>query len=80
MFEVAEGVQGCVTPSHTFDPAHQDSVESLAVHGEVFYSSSRDCSILKWDLASKKLLRVKSIPASLSHTAAGNADIQTLNH
>ncbi|XP_078798002.1 kinesin-like protein KIF21A isoform X3 [Oryzias latipes] len=60
MFEVAEGVQGCVTPSHTFDPAHQDSVESLAVHGEVFYSSSRDCSILKWDLASKKLLRAVS--------------------
>ncbi|XP_024138098.1 kinesin-like protein KIF21A isoform X2 [Oryzias melastigma] len=60
MFEVAEGAQGSVTPSHTFDPAHQDSVESLAVHGDVFYSSSRDCSIRKWDLASKKLLRAVS--------------------
>ncbi|RVE61560.1 hypothetical protein OJAV_G00171830 [Oryzias javanicus] len=60
MFEVAEGAQGSVTPSHIFDPAHQDSVESLAVHGDVFYSSSRDCSIRKWDLASKKLLTAVS--------------------
>lgn len=58
MFEVAEGAQGSITSSHTFEPAHQDGVESLAVHGDVFYSSSRDCFIKKWDLATKQLLQV----------------------
>lgn len=58
MFEVAEGVQGSITSSHTFDPAHQDGVESLAVHGDVFYSGSRDYYIKKWDLASQRLLQV----------------------
>ncbi|XP_053170002.1 kinesin-like protein KIF21A isoform X3 [Scomber japonicus] len=57
MFEVAEGAQGSVTSSHTFDPAHQDSVESLAVHGDIFYSGSRDYYIKKWDFASKQLLQ-----------------------
>ncbi len=58
MFEVAEGAQGSIGSIHTFDPAHQDGVESLAVHGDVFYSSSRDSYIKKWDLASKQLLQV----------------------
>ncbi|XP_015811919.3 kinesin-like protein KIF21A isoform X3 [Nothobranchius furzeri] len=57
MFEVAEGAQGSVSSCHTFDPTHQDSVESLTVHGEVLYSSSRDYCIKKWDMASKKLLQ-----------------------
>ncbi|XP_074554103.1 kinesin-like protein KIF21A isoform X3 [Halichoeres trimaculatus] len=57
MFEVAEGVQGSITSSHMFDPAHQDGVEALALHGDTFYSSSRDCCIKKWDLASKQLLQ-----------------------
>ncbi|KAM3859056.1 kinesin-like protein KIF21A [Diretmus argenteus] len=57
MFEVAEGVQGSISSSHTFDPAHQDGVESLAVHGDIFYSGSRDYYIKKWDLASKRLLQ-----------------------
>ncbi|KAM4569730.1 kinesin-like protein KIF21A [Odontesthes bonariensis] len=60
MFEVAEGAQGSIASSHVFDPAHQDSVESLAVHGDAFYSSSRDHYIKKWDLASKKLLQAAS--------------------
>ncbi|KAM7378053.1 hypothetical protein PAMA_013111 [Pampus argenteus] len=63
MFEVAEGAQGSVTSSHTFEPAHQDGVESLAVHGEVFYSGSRDYYIKKWDLASKQLLQSVSAQA-----------------
>lgn len=58
MYEVAEGAQGSISSSHTFDPAHQDGVESLAVHGDVFYSGSRDYYIKKWDLASKQLLQV----------------------
>ncbi|XP_076008383.1 kinesin-like protein KIF21A isoform X2 [Genypterus blacodes] len=57
MFEVAEGAQGSLTSSHTFDPTHQDGVESLAVHREVLYSGSRDYYIKKWDLASKRLLQ-----------------------
>nr|XP_057933110.1 kinesin-like protein KIF21A isoform X2 [Doryrhamphus excisus] len=57
MFEVAEATQGSVSSCHTFDPAHLDSVESLSVHGDFFYSGSRDCYIKKWDLASKKLLQ-----------------------
>ncbi|XP_034529948.1 kinesin-like protein KIF21A isoform X2 [Notolabrus celidotus] len=57
MFEVAEGAQGSVTSSHMFDPAHQDGVESLTLHGDVFYSSSRDFHIKKWDLAGKQLLQ-----------------------
>lgn len=59
MFEVAEGAQGSITSSHTFEPAHQDSVESLTVHRDIFYSSSRDYYIKKWDLASRKLLQVR---------------------
>lgn len=59
MFEVAEGAQGSIGSSYTFDPAHQDSVESLALLGDVFYSSSRDYYIKKWDMASKKLLQVR---------------------
>ncbi|XP_056131791.1 kinesin-like protein KIF21A [Lampris incognitus] len=58
MFEVAEGVQGSITSSHTFDSAHQDTVDSLAVHADSFYSGSRDFCIKKWDMASKKLLQV----------------------
>ncbi|KAI3366866.1 hypothetical protein L3Q82_009516 [Scortum barcoo] len=57
MFEVTEGAQGSISSIHTFDPAHQDSVESLAMHGDVFYSGSKDYYIKKWDLASKQLLQ-----------------------
>ncbi|XP_037551754.1 LOW QUALITY PROTEIN: kinesin-like protein KIF21A [Nematolebias whitei] len=60
MFEVAEGAQGSISSSHTFEPAHQDSVECLAVHENVFYSSSRDFCIKKWDMASKRLLQLAS--------------------
>uniref|UniRef100_A0A3B4UGC7 Kinesin family member 21A n=1 Tax=Seriola dumerili TaxID=41447 RepID=A0A3B4UGC7_SERDU len=57
MFEVAEGAQGSITSSHTFEPAHLEGVESLAVYGDVFYSGSRDYYIKKWDLAGKQLLQ-----------------------
>ncbi|XP_028252269.1 kinesin-like protein KIF21A isoform X2 [Parambassis ranga] len=63
MFEVTECAQGSVSSSHTFDPSHQDSVESLAMHGDIFYSSSRDSYIKKWDLASKKMLQSVSAQA-----------------
>lgn len=60
MFEVAEGAQGSVTSSHSFEPSHQDGVESLTVYGDVLFSGSRDYHIKKWDLASKRLLQVDS--------------------
>ncbi|XP_068442402.1 kinesin-like protein KIF21A isoform X2 [Clinocottus analis] len=63
MFEVAEGAQGTITSSQTFEPAHQDGVESLAVHGDVLYSGSRDYHIKKWDLGSKRLLQSVSAQA-----------------
>lgn len=58
MYEVAEGAQGSISSSHTFDPAHQDGVESLAVHGDVFYSSARDHHIKKWDLTNQQMQQV----------------------
>ncbi|XP_029318320.1 kinesin-like protein KIF21A isoform X3 [Cottoperca gobio] len=63
MFEVAEGAQGSIGSSQTFEPAHQEGVESLTVHGDVFYSGSRDYYIKKWDLASKQLLQSASAQA-----------------
>ena len=58
IFEVAEGAQGSITSCMTFEPKHQDSVEALVVHGDTFYSSSRDLSIKRWDLSSKQQLQV----------------------
>ncbi|KAK7896321.1 hypothetical protein WMY93_021646 [Mugilogobius chulae] len=63
MFEVAEGAQGSVTCGHTFEPSHQDSVEALTVSGDVFYSSSRDHTIHKWDISRKRLLQSASGPS-----------------
>ncbi|CAL8339192.1 unnamed protein product [Arctogadus glacialis] len=57
IFEVAEGAQGSITSCMTFEPKHQDSVEALVVHGDTFYSSSRDLSIKRWDLSSKQQLQ-----------------------
>ncbi|XP_063073101.1 kinesin-like protein KIF21A isoform X2 [Engraulis encrasicolus] len=56
MFDVLEGSQGGVPPTHSFDPAHLDGIESLLVQGDVLYSGSRDHSIKKWDLSRKHLL------------------------
>lgn len=66
MYEVTEGAQGSISSSHTFYPSHQDGVESLAMHGDVFYSSSRDYSIKKWDMASRQLLKVRLTPKPCS--------------
>ncbi|KAI4803276.1 hypothetical protein KUCAC02_006827, partial [Chaenocephalus aceratus] len=69
MFEVAEGAQGSISSSQSFDPAHQDGVESLVVHRDVFYSGSRDFYIKKWDLASKRLLQ-QSVSAQADWVSA----------
>uniref|UniRef100_M3ZS13 Kinesin family member 21A n=1 Tax=Xiphophorus maculatus TaxID=8083 RepID=M3ZS13_XIPMA len=68
MFEVTEGAQGSVGSSYTFDPAHQDGVESLAVHRDALYSSARDYYIKKWDMASKSL--VQSVSAQTDWVSA----------
>ncbi|XP_077400857.1 kinesin-like protein KIF21A isoform X6 [Vanacampus margaritifer] len=62
MFEVTEGAQGSISSCHTLEPAHQDSVESLALHGDFVYSGSKDYVVKKWDLASKRLLQSISSP------------------
>lgn len=59
MFDVLEGSQGSVPPSHSFDPVHLDGIESLAMQGDVLYSGSRDHSIKRWDLSHKHLLKVR---------------------
>ncbi|XP_031438315.1 kinesin-like protein KIF21A isoform X2 [Clupea harengus] len=64
MFDVLEGSQGSVPPSHSFDPVHLDGIESLAMQGDVLYSGSRDHSIKRWDLSHKHLL--KQVPAAHS--------------
>ncbi|XP_062374791.1 kinesin-like protein KIF21A [Sardina pilchardus] len=59
MFDILEGSQGSVPPTHSFDPAHLDGIESLAVHGDVLFSGARDHSIKRWDLSRKHLLQVR---------------------
>ena len=58
MFEVAEGAQGSVTSCHSFEPAHQEGLESLLVQGDSLYTGARDACIKRWDLTSKRLLQV----------------------
>ncbi|KAM8882901.1 kinesin-like protein KIF21A [Synchiropus picturatus] len=60
MFEVTEGSKGSLSCCQTFEPAHQDAVEALVVHKDVFYSASRDLHIKKWDLSCKRMLQSAS--------------------
>ncbi|XP_064199063.1 kinesin-like protein KIF21A isoform X11 [Anguilla rostrata] len=57
MFDVTEGVQGCFSPTHNFEPPHYDGIESLTVQGDALFSGSRDNGIKKWDLSRKDLLQ-----------------------
>ncbi|XP_036375765.1 kinesin-like protein KIF21A isoform X2 [Megalops cyprinoides] len=56
-FEVTEGTQGSVSPTHSFEPPHQDGIECLTVQGDGLFSGSRDNGIRKWDLSRKVLLQ-----------------------
>lgn len=60
LFDVAEGSQGSIGPSHNFEPPHYDGIESLVVQGDMFFSGSRDNGIKKWDLERKDLLQVQA--------------------
>uniref|UniRef100_A0AAY5ECR0 Kinesin motor domain-containing protein n=1 Tax=Electrophorus electricus TaxID=8005 RepID=A0AAY5ECR0_ELEEL len=57
MFDVVEGAQGSITSTHTFEAAHQDSLEALTTLGDSAYSASRDLCIKRWDLSRKQLQR-----------------------
>ncbi|XP_031419868.1 LOW QUALITY PROTEIN: kinesin-like protein KIF21A [Clupea harengus] len=57
MFDVTEGSQGNLSPTHNFEPPHYDGIESLVVRGDCLFSGSRDNGIKKWDLARKDLLQ-----------------------
>uniref|UniRef100_A0A8C1TGK7 Kinesin family member 21A n=1 Tax=Cyprinus carpio TaxID=7962 RepID=A0A8C1TGK7_CYPCA len=56
MFDVVEGAQGSISPTHHFDPSHQDGLEALAIHGDSLFTAARDSCIKKWDLTRKQLL------------------------
>ncbi|XP_041965700.1 kinesin-like protein KIF21A isoform X2 [Alosa sapidissima] len=55
MFDVTEGSQGSLSPTHNFEPPHYDGIESLVVQGDCLFSGSRDNGIKKWDLSRKDL-------------------------
>uniref|UniRef100_A0A3B3SXC3 Kinesin family member 21A n=1 Tax=Paramormyrops kingsleyae TaxID=1676925 RepID=A0A3B3SXC3_9TELE len=57
MFDVSEGTQGSVSPTHNFEPPHYDGIESLTVQADELFSGSRDNGIKKWDLSRKDLLQ-----------------------
>ncbi|KAL2093339.1 hypothetical protein ACEWY4_010651 [Coilia grayii] len=57
MFDVTEGSQGSLSPTHNFEPPHYDGIESLVVQGDCLFSGSRDNGIKKWDLSRKDLLQ-----------------------
>lgn len=60
LFDVTEGSLGSIGPTHNFEPPHYDGIESLVVHGDIFFSGSRDNGIKKWNLDRKDLLQVLS--------------------
>uniref|UniRef100_A0A672ZU73 Kinesin family member 21A n=1 Tax=Sphaeramia orbicularis TaxID=375764 RepID=A0A672ZU73_9TELE len=57
LFDVTEASLGTISPSHNFEPPHYDGIESLVIHGDIFFSGSRDNGIKKWDLDRKDLLQ-----------------------
>lgn len=61
LFDVTEASLGTISPSHNLEPPHYDGIESLVVHGDIFFSGSRDNGIKKWDLDRKDLLQVQGL-------------------
>lgn len=51
MFNVNADASGLLTPTFDLEPPHYDGIESLALHGNVLFSGSRDAAIKKWNLA-----------------------------
>ena len=59
VFSIGDETGGVISPSISLNPAHFDSVESMALDGDTLFSASRDTYIKKWDL--KKKVMVKAI-------------------
>lgn len=68
MFDVVEGAQGSISPTHHFDPSHQDGLEALAIHGDSLFTAARDSCIKKWDLTRKQLLEVSNVARKDSYS------------
>uniref|UniRef100_A0A8C1P6C0 Kinesin family member 21A n=1 Tax=Cyprinus carpio TaxID=7962 RepID=A0A8C1P6C0_CYPCA len=70
MFDVVEGAQGSISPTHHFDPSHQDGLEALAIHGDSLFTAARDSCIKKWDLTRKQLQEVSNAHSDLLSSLA----------
>ncbi|XP_071100198.1 kinesin-like protein KIF21A isoform X1 [Haliotis cracherodii] len=55
VFEVLDEAAGVFTPKYNLDPPHYDGIQSLALHGSMLFSGSRDTCIKKWDLKDQQL-------------------------
>lgn len=50
VFDLDDGVSGCILPLFTFEPPHLDGVSAVALHQSMLFSASRDGNIKQWDL------------------------------
>ncbi|XP_069489746.1 kinesin-like protein KIF21B [Ambystoma mexicanum] len=57
MFEIGDGTQGNLGPTHNFEPPHYDGIECLAIQGNILFSGSRDNGIKKWDMEQQELIQ-----------------------
>ncbi|XP_046546035.1 kinesin-like protein KIF21A isoform X4 [Haliotis rubra] len=55
VFEVMDDAAGVFTPKYNLEPPHYDGIQSLALHGSMLFSGSRDTCIKKWDLKDQQL-------------------------
>ncbi|KAK6630614.1 hypothetical protein RUM43_014599 [Polyplax serrata] len=55
VFEVNGDSGGIFSPKMNLNPPHYDGIQSLALHGDVLFSGSRDMCIKKWDLTRQEL-------------------------
>ncbi|XP_041367345.1 kinesin-like protein KIF21A isoform X2 [Gigantopelta aegis] len=55
VFEVMDDAAGVLTPKYNLAPPHYDGIQSLAFHGNMLFSGSRDACIKKWDIVDQQL-------------------------
>lgn len=67
VFEVNGDSGGIFSPKMNLNPPHYDGIQSLALHGDVLFSGSRDMCIKKWDLTRQELTQVRLL-SSVSNT------------
>ena len=60
VFEVMEDAAGVLTPKYNLEPPHYDGIQSLAFHGNLLFSGSRDACIKKWDIVDQQLKQVRA--------------------